>query len=310
MSIFLDFKRIIKAGLVNFRRNGVVSIASILVMVATLFVIGSLVIGNALLDFIVSKIENKVDINIYFYPTATESTILSLKDALEGIEEVESVEYVSREAALESFKERHQDDLLILQSLEELNTNPLGATLNVKATETNKYSQVVEFIESDEAIIATGGKEIIEYVNYNRNALVIERITSIMEGIQNVGLVISLLLFLISIIVTFNTLRLGLFISKEEISIMRLVGAENRYIRGPFLVEGILYGTVATLITMFVFYVVLNQVNDFVALFIGGFNVFHYFLENFWQMFSLLLSVGVLLGVVSFVMIIRRYLKT
>ena len=131
--LWTNIKRILRTGFVSFWRNGFVSLASVLVMTVTLFVIGSLVFNNALLDSSIGELKDKVDINVYFLTSADEESILSLKKTIEAFPEVARAEYVSREQALENFRKRHEDDTLTLQALDELGENPLGAVLNIKA---------------------------------------------------------------------------------------------------------------------------------------------------------------------------------
>jgi cell division transport system permease protein len=310
MSFIADIKRIVRSGFTSFRRSAVVSMASILVMSVTLFVIGVLIFSGALLSFMLGRIESKVDINIYFVPAAQESNILSLKSALEELPEVAEVSYTSRQDAYDQFQERHADDALIQQSLNELNANPLGAVLNVRAVETSQYDQVATYLESEDALTATGVSRIIEKINYNDNKLVIERLTRLLENVQKFGLIITLFFVAISIIIAFNTLRLGIFVSREEIAIKRLVGAEDRYIQGPFLVEGLLYGFIAAVLAMLAFYFLFHSISEELILFFGGFDLFAYYLDNFWQMSALLAAIGVVLGVVSSMLAVRKYLKT
>ncbi|MFT7558042.1 MAG: cell division transport system permease protein [Planctomycetota bacterium] len=310
MSFFTDIKRIVRSGITNFRRSAVVSIASVLVMTVTLFIIGVLIFAGALLSFMLGRIESKVDINIYFVPTAQEENILSLGTALEDLPEVAEVTYTSRQQAYDQFRERHADDALIQQSLDELNVNPLGAVLNIRATEPSQYDQVAEYLESEEALTATGTSRIIEKINYNDNKLVIDRLTGLLENVRKFGLIITLFFIVISIVIAFNTLRLGIFVSKEEIAIKRLVGAENRYIQGPFLVEGVLYGVIATIIALLAFYFLFHSIGSELILFFGGFDLFAYYLDNFWQMFALLAAIGIIIGIVSSMLAVRKYLKT
>ena len=248
----INSKRVIRAGFLSFWRNGIVSVASLLVATITLSVITALLLLQAVLHFSLSQIQDKVDITIYMTNTAPEESILELKGSLEKLPEVNSVIYTSREDALENFKNLHQDDFLTLQALEELDENPLGASLNVKAKETSQYESITKFLENGPAL-SSGSTPIIDKVNYHQNKVVIERLTSIINGARKLGLIVTIILVLISIIITFNTIRLTIYFAREEIGIMRLVGAENRYIRGPFMVEGILYGSIASVITLLIY---------------------------------------------------------
>ncbi len=299
---FVKIKRIIKTGFINFWRNGWVSLATILVMVITLFVIGSLVFGNALLSYSLEQLQDKVDVTVYFKTDAKESDIFALKKSLENLEEVKSVVYVSQEDALRQFRERHADNSLILQSLEELGVNPLGASLNIKARNPSQYESIARFLDA-------GVFSIIDKINYHQNKLVIDRLAGIFDAARNIGMGISLVLTLVALLVTFNTIRLAIYTNREEIKIMRLVGASNRYIRGPYVIEGMIYGLFSSAITMFFFYPITYWLGPLSEKFFVGLNLFEYYLAHFIEIFGLLLFIGVILGVVSSWFAARRYLK-
>lgn len=144
--IWTDIKRIFKAGFVSFWRNAFVSLSSILIMTLSLFVIGSLIFLGAMLDTSLTQLKDKVDINVYFLTNAPEEEILDLKTQIEELPEVEYVEYVNKEEVLVEFRLRHENDQLILQSLEELGYNPFGANLNVKAKEISQYEGIAKFL--------------------------------------------------------------------------------------------------------------------------------------------------------------------
>lgn len=296
-------KRILKVGVINFWRNRWVTLATILVMVLMLFVLGSLVFSSVLLSSSIERIESKVDISVYFNVDAGEQEILELKDELVQFPQVENVEYVSRDQALENFKARHTNNALITQSLEELGDNPLGASLNIRAQNPEQYESIAKFLN------ASIYSSIIDKINYFQNKLVIERLSNILTSARALGWGAAFVLAGIVILVTFNTIRMAIFTSKEEIGIMRLVGATNNYIRGPFIVAGMLYGFVAALITVILFYPLTMWLGPKAEGFFGGPNLFAYFIGNFFQFFFLLLGVGVLLGALSSFIAIRKHLN-
>ncbi|MFA5934248.1 MAG: permease-like cell division protein FtsX [Candidatus Paceibacterota bacterium] len=303
----LDFKRIVRAGNVNFKRNGIISLASVLVMTITLSVITFLIFLQAVLHFSLAEIQNKVDVTMYFTTNAPEDKIASLKLSLEKLPEVESIVYTSSEQALTNFKTRHANDYLTIQALEELDENPLGASLNIKAKDPSQYEGIVDFLEGDTGL-ARENSAIIDKINYHQNKVVIDRLTSIINGADTLGLIFTFMLMLISIIITFNTIRLTIYISREEIGVMRLVGAENKYIRGPFLWEGVIYGLIATGITLVLYFPVTYWLGKSMTSFLG-LNLFHYYLSNFFQIFGIVLGSGVLLGTISSFLAIRKYLN-
>src|SRR3989344_3491660 len=145
---FTNLRRVMGQGLLMFWRSGIVSFTAVFVSTISLFIFGMVIIGNAFLSASLSELKEKVDVNVYFLTTASEAEILSLKDDLEDLAEVKSVEYVNREEALRRFVERNADNSLLLQSLEELGDNPLGAAFNIKAREPGQYSQIAKYLDS------------------------------------------------------------------------------------------------------------------------------------------------------------------
>ncbi|MEK7581929.1 MAG: permease-like cell division protein FtsX [Patescibacteria group bacterium] len=303
------FKRILRSGFVSFYRNSVVSVAAILVVTITLFVIGSLIMSRAVLEYSLNQLKDKVDVNVYFNLSAPEDKIIALKESLESLPEVSSVVYVSKSEALERFKKRHESDYLTLQAIEELGSNPLGDALNIKAKETSQYESIAKFLGGESAIVKDN-KSIIDKVNYYQNKSVIDKLNNIIVSGQKLGVAVTLVLIIISIIITFNTIRLIIFISRDEISVMRLVGASNIYIRGPFMVGGILYGLVSSIIAMGIFYPVTLWLGRNATNFLGGLNLFQYYTENFFQIFLIMLVSGSILGVISAYLAVHKYLST
>lgn len=302
-----SLRRIVRAGFQNFRRSGLVSWAAVLIVTITLSVITLIIFLQAVLNFSLSQIKDKVDVTIYFTVGAPVEKIETLQASLEKLPEVASVSYTSAEDALKIFRERHKNDYPTIQALDEIGGNPLGAYLNIKAKEVSQYESIANFLKSDSST-AVGSASIIDKVNYHQNKLVIDRLNTIIAGAQKLGLLLTLLLVVISIIITFNTIRLTIFISKEEISVMRLVGASKMHVRGPFMIEGAIYGAVATLITMLLFWPATYWMGSSLTNFLG-INLYDYYLSNFLQIFAILLLSGIILGIISSYLAARRYLN-
>jgi cell division transport system permease protein len=305
--MMIKTKRIIRAGILNFKRSGLVSWAAVLVVTITLSVITLIILLQAVLYSSLNTIKDKVDVTIYFTVGAPEDQILSLKQSLEKLPEVANISYTSAADALKLFRDRHQGDYPTIAALDELGNNPLGAYLNVKAKEVSQYQSIANFLTSDNALVS-GASPIIDKVNYNQNKLVIDRLDSIISGAQQLGFLITLMLVIISIIITFNTIRLTIFISKEEIGVMRLVGASKMYIRGPFMVEGAIYGIIATLITLILFWPATAWLGRNMTGFLG-LDVYGYYLSHFFEIFAIILSSGIILGVISSFLAARKYLN-
>jgi len=301
-------KRIIRSGFLNFWRNGFVSLASILVITITLFVIGSLIFFSAVMNASLEQIKNKVDIDVYFVTSAPEEEINVLRRSLEELPEVKSVAYTSREEALVQFRQRHADDFLTLQALEELDENPLGASLNIRAKETSQYASIARFLENRNALRA-GETQVVDKINYYQNKIAIDKLTKIIDSAETLGLTIVIVFALISAVIVFNTIRLAIYTSREEIAVMRLVGASNKYIRGPFVVEGFMYGVISALIALILFYPVTLWLGKATGQFFGGINVFEYYVQNFGQVFAIIMFSGIFLGVISSYFAVRRYIS-
>ena len=127
------------------------------------------------------------------------------------------MKYVSRETALENFRLRHENDQITLQALDELGDNPLGATLNIKALEPSQYEGIANFL-NEENILSSEGEKIIDKINYFENKIAINKLSRIINSAERLGLVLSLALIVVSIVITLNTIRLTIYISREEIS--------------------------------------------------------------------------------------------
>ena len=306
--VWTSIKRVIKAGVVNFYRNGFVSLASVLIMTVTLFVIGSVIFLSATLTASLEEIKSKVDVNVYFLTSTAEEEVLALATALRTLPEVKEVEYISRVEALLNFKKRHENDELTLQALQELPDNPLGAVLNIRAKEPSQYEGIANFLKSDTAL-SSGTQSIIDEVNYYDNKTAIDKLSRLLVSAQKLGFAVALLLVVISVSIAFNTIRLAIYISREEIGVMRLVGASNKYIRGPFVVSGILYGITASLITLAIFYPLTYYLGDSTENFFSGLNLFRYYLSHFGEFFLLIAGSGIVLGAISSFLAVRRYLN-
>jgi len=306
--LWINIKRVVKSGFFNFFRNGFVSLSSILVMVITLFTIGSVIFMGAILNSTMEALKDKVDVRVTFTLDATEQEILALKKTVEALPEVEYAIYTSREEALANFEKRHQNDQLILQALQELGGNPLGASLNVKAKDPSQYEGVANFLQSGE-FLGENGAPIIDRINFFQNRAAIERLSNIIKSSEQLGYVLALILAVVSVLITFNTIRLAIYISREEISVMKLVGASAAYIKGPFVVGGTLYGLFAGLLTLAIFFPTTFWLGDVTDRFFIGLNIFEYYLVNFFQITLIILFSGIIIGSISSYLAAERYLK-
>lgn len=306
--LLIHLKRIINSGLLNFTRNTFVSLASVLTMVVMLFVISGTFFINTLLIDTLETLQEKVDINVYFTPETDEVTVLDLKADLERVPEVKEVSYVSREEALEVFVEKHKNNQATLNALQELGgENPLGATLTIKANQTSQYESISQFLDRYSSNPATSSY--IDKVNYFDNKKAIETLDQMIEGAQVAGVFISGLFIALALFITLNTLRLAIYISKDEIHVMNLVGASRFYISGPFMVTGALYGITSAVIVMLILWPFTIWVSKRAQEFFADINFYQYYVDDFFKIFVGILVIGVLVGAVASIFAVKKYVK-
>ena len=308
MSLWVNTKRVARYGFIGFVRNGFVSLAAVLIMTITLFVLAGFIISGAALNSTLKQLTEKVDVTVYFSTDASEDEVLEVQRLLEADPSVASVSYISREEALATFRERHKGDQLTLQAVDELGENPLGAALEVRAKETSQYESIAESLTSQQE--ALGADSPIDKINFYQNKTAIDRLTNIIETSQRLGLAIALVLGAASVLIAFNTIRLAIYTARDEIGVMNLVGAGRWYVRGPFIIAGILYGLVSGVVVLLLLYPITLWVGPGSERFFGSFNVFSYFIGSFPLLFLAVMGSGVALGALSSYLAVRRYLHT
>ena len=307
--MFLTAKRVARYGLIGFIRNGFISLAAIVIMTITLFVVVALLISGAALTSVLKQLTDKVDVTVYFTLDATPDQIQQLQTSLQGLQEVRSVAFVSREQALSQFQERHKTDQLTMQALEELGANPLGASLEVRAKDPSQYEAIAKYLEAQQSSGQSVGAA-IDKVNFYQNKAAIDRLSNIIATSRRIGIAVSIVLGLASILIAFNTIRLAIYTARDEIGVMNLVGASHWYVRGPFMVAGILYGIISGLVVMILLYPITIWLGPGSQAFLGSFNVYAYFAQQFLTLFLIVMTSGIALGGISSYLAVRRYLRT
>lgn len=316
--VFTTFKRITRTGFVNFWRNGFLSFAAIVVITLSLLALGGLIFSAAFGRALVTDVKDQVDINVYFTLTAQEPDILVLQKSINALPEVASTAYVSRDQTLTAFQAKWQDNALIMQGLAELGSNPFPASLNIKAKDPGEYGGIADYLNNKNPTDASG-TPIIERVNYQENKLIIDRLGKIIPTVEESGTFVAIILGLVAVIVVFNTIRLITFTAKDEIAVMKLVGANNIFVRGPLVVSGIMYGIVSGIIALIIL-AAFSYWSDTLILRLAGVdvaanfsllvNVFSsYFNQNFGELFIVIMGSGIVLGGLSSYIAARRYLR-
>jgi cell division transport system permease protein len=291
-------------GATNFRRNIWLAGAATLIMIITLVILVVLSLLFVITNYSVKTIQERVDISAYFKPGLAESQIRVIQDDLEQDPRVKEVTYVSPEQALAEFREKHKNDSLILESVNELDNNPLPATLQIKAVNLEDYQGISETLNSEQYSAS------LQKVNFEDNRIIITRLNTLLRFIITFGLILMTIFSLIAILVIFNTITLTIYNRREEVEIMRLVGATNWYIRGPFIIEALIYSVLATVITSVLllplYFTFLPRVSNYIT---PGGDVFNGNIATFAALVLIQLIIAFLLSTISSLLAIRRYLK-
>jgi cell division transport system permease protein len=302
--MFTILSRIIHFGLKNFWRNSWLSVATVAVMVLALVVFINLILFGVVTDKAVSSIQDKIDISVYFKNNTAEDQILSIKQSIETMPEVKIVDYISTDRALEIFKEKHKDDPTITSAVEELGDNPLQASLNIKAKDPDQYAIIAQYFSGSPSI-----NQYVDSISYYKNQDVIDRLNEIVKNVNRGGLTLTIILTLIASLMIFNTIWLAIFSNRDEIGIMRVVGASNSLVRGPYMVEGVAAGVLAAFISVIIEVPVIYYVSPYLNQFIPGLEMFRYFYLHIFSMLGYQLLFGIIIGAFSSFIAVRRYLK-
>jgi cell division transport system permease protein len=272
-------------------------------MVLALLVFLSVILFGVTTSRAAASIQDKIDVSVFFNTNASEDQILNIQQSLEALPEVASVNYTSRDQALTNFKAAHANDQTVTQALAELQDNPLEASLEIKAKKPSQYSAISDYL-STPAIA-----QYVDTQSYTNNQDIIDRLAKIVSYVEGGGLGAVLVLALIAGLVVFNTIQLAIYSNREEIGVMRVVGASNSLVRGPFVIEGMLCGAIAAVCTLIIVAPVLYFLSPYLDVFIPGLSLFRYFYTHIPALFLYELLFGIVIGGLSSFVAVKKYLR-
>lgn len=300
---WLKFVRTFNEGCVNFHRNGWLTFATVSIVATSLYIISITVMLGFTANLIIANLQDKINVSVYFNPSASEERVLEIKNKLSQYDEISSVEYVSKEQALEELLSLSNNTDTINKALDEIGENPLSASIVIRAKDPNQYEKIAVSVQN------SFFKDDVSTVNYAENKKVIDRLTNIILLSRKIGLIFGLVFVFVSILITFNAIRITMYAHKQEFEVMRLVGASNLYIRMPFVFEGILYGLVAGVVVMALLFGTSYFISPLTQGSIPQGNLLNVYFQNFFLILGALFVSGILMGVISSFIAIRRYLK-
>jgi len=305
--IFTSSYRALKLGWQNFWRNRWLSLVTVLILILTLFLISLIVTVKVVADKTLDSVKDKVDMSVYFSSTADKTDVAELQKRLQEMPEVAEVIYVSPDEALTKFKEDNKDNPVVLEAIQALDTNPLGAALVIKAKKLSEYPSIIDVLDEPvyQAIIQDKARD------FENNQSIIEKLSNITDNINKFGLVLAAIFAVIAILMIFNTIRINIYSYREEIGIMKLVGASNGFVRAPFVIESIIYALIASLICLGLIFTLINTIAPFLNRFFAGYelDIVTYFNHNFLLILAGLIILSIVMCVLSSLIAVRRYLR-
>lgn len=285
-------------------RNIWLSIVTVMILVLALFSVNLLLAVKVLSSSTISAVKEKIDISLYLKSAAEESRILALKSQLSNLDSVKQVDYISQQAAIESFREKHKNNPEILQALLELGKNPLSPSLIIKPRDVDNYEELIVSLNKID-------DDIIESRNFDDHKAMLAKINNITEKASEVGLIISSLFVLITLLVVYNAVRVAIYTHRREIGIMKLVGASTWFIRAPYLISGIIYAFLGVVLIIIILYPFLSLLQPYLETFFSGFeiNILDYYNHNFLAIFGWEFLAATLVNFLASSVAIGKYSK-
>lgn len=307
---FNTFKRVVRTGATNFVRNAWLAMAAMAVMVVTLTIVLFSLVTSATFNNTIQQITSKINISVYLKDSVTDQQRRQLMDSLQQLQNVKRVSYISKDQALAEYKAENANNPGLLQALNET-TNPLPASIQIDPVDPAKIQDIKNFLDEPQNMALQDPQAGTSYSGDRKAA--IDKIAHATDVLQRIGVAAVIIFAVISMLIIFNTIQMAIFNRRDELTIMRLLGATTWYIRGPFVVESIIYGVISALISILIIDAVFVtassalQASSLGLLDIGYANT--YFHQNFWLLLTLQLAVGIVIGAVSSIIATRRYLK-
>ena len=300
----LSFFRVIKFSLQDIARNIWLSVITVIIIFLALFSVNLLLVVKVLTSATVNSVKEKVDISLYLKSDSSENLILALKSQVENLNSVKQVDYITKQSAIESFREKHKNNPEILQALLELGKNPLSPSLIIKPKDINNYDELIVDLNKID-------NDIIESRNFDDHKAILAKINNIAQKANEVGLFVSLLFILITILVVYNAVRVTIFTHKREIGIMKLVGASTWFIRAPYLISAMIYAFLGVIMMIIVIYPSLSLIQPYLSTFFSGFevNLLDYYNNNFLLIFGLEFLAASLVNVLASLVAVGKYSK-
>lgn len=299
-----NFSKIMRFAFTDFSRNKGISVAAIFILTVTVMLATFIFFFQGSANYLINQIQDKIDITAYFKEGTQDADIIIIQDEIKKLPIVKNVQYISADQALENFKEKYGKNDTFNKALAEVGDNPLLSSLNIITNgNPEQYQQISDILQKPEY------SDIVNSVDLSQKKDVINKVYFIKYSINKVGLILGIILVIIATLVVFNTIKLTVDSLKEEIATMKIVGASDWFIRGPFIVQGAIYGLFAFIICFVITGVCAYLLRSQVNMILPGFDCFEYFVVNILWFMLIQLGFGTGVSVISSYLAVRRYLK-
>lgn len=303
-----SFGRVVRTGFMYFVRNAWLAIAAMAIMVITLTIILFSVIVNATFNNTIEQITDKIDISVYLKDSTTEEQAKTFVAAIQKQPSVEGVTYLTKSEALKAFIQQNAGNEELMQAVNETD-NPLPATIKIMPVSLNDINSIRDFVTKPE-----WQKLQSDPISDNEDRrATIDKITHATNIMRRAGVIAVAVFACISVLIIFNTIQMAIFNRRDELQIMRLLGATTWYIRGPFVVETIIYGVLSAIISVLLINALfITASSSLQATSFGLLDISYsqeYFQAHYWQLLLIQLTLGILIGAASSTIATRRYLK-
>ena len=300
-----SFLRAIKFAFQDFGRNIWLSLVTISVLILAIFSVNILVSLDAVSKAVINSVENKVDISLYFKTMAAKAKVDNFRQKINSLPEVKETFFIAKDEALETFKEKHTDDAKIMEAVTQLEKNPLMDAFIIRAKSLEDYNRILAVISLSE------NQELIKFQNFTDHQKIIDRVMIISAKVEQVSLFLTIIFAVISILIVFNSIRLTIYTHREEIAVMKLVGANNWFVRLPFLLEGIIYAIFALVVAMIIIYALFYAIGSYLSEFLEAYNfsLLKYYNQNLLFIIGGEFLAVALLNIISSAVAVGKYLR-
>lgn len=300
----ISFFRVIKFAFQDIFRNFSLSVMTVLILILMLLSVNTVIFIKVLTGQATETIKDQIDVSIYFDHQATDKQVEEMKKYVSSFPEVTESTFLTKEETLQEFKKTYADNPKIINALAELTDNPLGSMLIVKTREPGDYKKIIQALSVPEY------KGIVEARTFEDTEKAIERIDTITKSVEQFSVALSGFFALIAFIIIFNTIRVAIYTQRIEISIKKLVGATNWFIRGPYLIEALLFSAISAALTgLFVIFAA-RALDPYVGLMFQqpGF-LTNYLFSHILVLFGMQFAAVLLLTIVSSLLAMRKHLR-